>query len=829
MPADSMRASGLPWDTQGPAVPTRYWHELPDGRIQCDVCPRACKLHEGQQGLCFVRARQNNAVVLTSYGRSSGFCIDPIEKKPLNHYLPGTPILSFGTAGCNLACKFCLPPSSWIATGDGMRRIGDLFEACPDKIPLGEGRVAFPRGLEVWTRHAERAAVTKVFARPYAGELVSLRAACCPPILATPNHGVFAAHRNDLGKVLKVPAGDLTQDHFLVVPKRQASGTDVSIQSRRWLSHLDIKPHAPRRRRIDPVRLEQLLRMDGTSAQLGTALGYHPAYLRKLRADLARGVPVALESAREVSLTVRDGRVRFLGEKGDGVPQTIALTTDFAWLLGIFCAEGAITSHPDRPNSCLLSFCFGRHEQQLIARTARLLVETLQARPVIVPRRTTITVEVGQTSTARLLEALCGRGAHHKQVPPPILNAPAPVIRAFLEGYLAGDGHRTATHAVGLTVSERLALGLFELGLHLGLLPTFFEHTPAPTKVIEGRTVSQSTFYIVKYLRKRFDPGSDARAERSIWRETETSFLVPLRRIERVPYSGEVYNLEVHDPDHSYVAPFLAIANCQNWDISKSREVDKLADAASPEKLARVAKSLGCSSIAFTYNDPVVFHEYAIDTAQACHEVGLKAVSVTAGYQCEEPRREMYRWMDAANVDLKAFTENFYYKICGGHLQPVLDTLVYLKKETKTWFEITTLLIPGENDSEKEIEEETQWIMQHLGPDVPLHFTAFHPDWKMLDKEHTPPATLTRARAIGLKNGLHYVYTGNVHDAEGGTTKCQGCGAKLIVRDWYRLLEWQLTDDGRCRKCGAPCPGVFDGPPGDWGPKRRPVMLNAVA
>jgi len=373
MPA-ATRASGLPWDVRDSVVPTRYWHALPDGRIQCDVCPRACKLHEGQQGLCFVRARRNHQIVLTSYGRSSGFCIDPIEKKPLNHYLPGTPILSFGTAGCNLACK-----------------------------------------------------------------------------------------------------------------------------------------------------------------------------------------------------------------------------------------------------------------------------------------------------------------------------------------------------------------------------------------------------------------------------------------------------------------------NCQNWDISKSREIDTLADAASPEKLARVARALGCSGIAFTYNDPVVFHEYAIDTAEACHEVGLKAVAVTAGYQCAEARREMYRWMDAANVDLKAFTEQFYHKICAGHLRDVLDTLVYLKKETDVWFEITTLLIPGENDSDGEIAAETEWIMGHLGPDVPLHFTAFHPDWKMMDRPQTPAATLTRARAIAVKNGLRYVYTGNVHDPDGGTTTCHQCGAKLIVRDWYRILRWQLTDDGKCRRCGARCPGVFHGPPGDWGPKRRPVILSDVA
>jgi len=360
----------------------------------------------------------------------------------------------------------------------------------------------------------------------------------------------------------------------------------------------------------------------------------------------------------------------------------------------------------------------------------------------------------------------------------------------------------------------------------MDVLPTFFRHTPSPTKVIEGRVVSQRPFYIVKFLRKRLEPTPDDAPGHARAQGDGRSFLVPILRIDPVPYAGEVYNLEVDHPDHSYLAPFIAVANCQNWDISKSREVDKLADAASPEKLARAARDLGCGSIAFTYNDPVVFHEYAIDTAQACHELGLKAVSVTAGYQCAEPRREMYRWMDAANVDLKGFTEAFYYKVCGAHLQDVLDTLVYLKRETQVWFEITTLLIPGENDSDRELEEETQWIMQNLGPDVPLHFTAFHPDWKMLDKPPTPPATLTRARAIALRNGLRYVYTGNVHDAEGGTTKCHGCGGRLIVRDWYRLLEWRLTDDGRCRNCGAPCPGVFAGPPGTWGPRRRPVVLS---
>jgi pyruvate formate lyase activating enzyme len=270
----------------------------------------------------------------------------------------------------------------------------------------------------------------------------------------------------------------------------------------------------------------------------------------------------------------------------------------------------------------------------------------------------------------------------------------------------------------------------------------------------------------------------------------------------------------------------LACKFCQNWDMSKSREMDTLADRATPMMLAAAARRLGCASVAYTYNDPVIFMEYAIDVADACREQGIHSVAVTAGYMCTEPRAEFYRHMDAANVDLKAFTERFYRKICGGELAPVLETLEYLRKETRVWFEITTLLIPDENDSDAEIDSMTRWIADRLGPDVPLHFTAFHPDWKMMDKPHTPPATLTRARAIALGNGLTYVYTGNVHDPVGSSTYCPACRELLIERDWYQLGRWQLDAEGGCLRCGLRVPGVFAGPPGNWGARRQPVRLD---
>jgi pyruvate formate lyase activating enzyme len=271
----------------------------------------------------------------------------------------------------------------------------------------------------------------------------------------------------------------------------------------------------------------------------------------------------------------------------------------------------------------------------------------------------------------------------------------------------------------------------------------------------------------------------------------------------------------------------LACRFCQNWDISKSRETDTLADSASPGRIARAAVEHGCRSVAFTYNDPVVFMEYAIDVAAACRAAGVKTVAVTAGYVSPKPREELFAAMDAANVDLKAFTEDFYQKQCGAHLAPVLETLEYLVKETQVWVEITTLLIPGMNDSDAEIDAMTRWVAERLGPDVPHHFTAFHPDWKMLDVAGTPAVTLRRARGIARKNGLRYVYTGNVHDPEGQSTVCHACGTMLIERDGYEIGRWQIDSGGHCLTCGARCPGTFEESPGTWGARRLPVHLAA--
>ena len=247
---------------------------------------------------------------------------------------------------------------------------------------------------------------------------------------------------------------------------------------------------------------------------------------------------------------------------------------------------------------------------------------------------------------------------------------------------------------------------------------------------------------------------------------------------------------------------------CQNWSISKAKldEVNSL--TATPEDVVQLAKKYSTPSIAFTYNDPTIFGEYVIDISQIARLENIKTVMVTAGYIDKEARKEIYKFIDAANVDLKGFTERFYYKNTFSHLKDVLDTLFWLKHETNVWVEITTLLIPGENDSDEELKNECAWIVENLGKYVPLHFTAFHPDFKMLDNIPTPHSTLIRAKNIAESLGIKYCYVGNVNDKKNQSTYCSNCGSLLIERNWHSTKKINL-DENKCGKCKQVLPGIF--------------------
>lgn len=269
----------------------------------------------------------------------------------------------------------------------------------------------------------------------------------------------------------------------------------------------------------------------------------------------------------------------------------------------------------------------------------------------------------------------------------------------------------------------------------------------------------------------------------------------------------------------------LSCKFCQNWDMSKSREMDILQSPATPEAIASAAQNHGCSSVAFTYNDPVIFYEYAVDTAIACHQLGIKTIAVTAGYISGQARPGFFEHIDAANVDLKGFSESFYHDLCGGSLQPVLDTLEYLVNKTKVWTEITTLLIPGENDSLEEIDAITRWIANKLGTHIPLHFSAFHPDYRLTQRPATSHSSLKQAWNIARKNGIKHVYLGNVQDNAHSATYCSNCGKLLISRIGYTLDQWHLNAEGHCKYCDCVIPGVFEDQPGNWGNRYERIRI----
>ena len=264
---------------------------------------------------------------------------------------------------------------------------------------------------------------------------------------------------------------------------------------------------------------------------------------------------------------------------------------------------------------------------------------------------------------------------------------------------------------------------------------------------------------------------------------------------------------------------------CQNWDISKARELDRLTPMTAPRAVVQAAREAGCKSVAFTYNDPVIFAEYAVDCAFAAREAGVKSVAVTAGYIGEQARERFFRPMDAANVDLKAFSEDFYRRICFAELAPVLDTLRWLKQESRLWLEVTTLLIPGHNDTEAEIARLAEWFVEQLGPETPLHFSAFHPDFKLMNLPPTPPETLLRARRQAKAAGLRHVYTGNIQDAEGQASYCSACAQRVITRTGYRVDAFRLDESACCVGCGVALAGHFDPRPGRFGSRRLPITI----
>ncbi len=776
-------------------------------KVRCLACNHNCLLAEGKRGICGVRENQKGVLRCLVHSKVIAKHVDPIEKKPLYHFLPGTAVYSIGTIGCNFKCGFCFVPSTYIVSNDSTMTLDELFDNFVNYSNSKDHMIGSLSNFMTITHNGTKQNIVKVFKHHYNGEILIIKPYLSPAIECTPMHKLFVYNK---GKMVLVEARTLKLGDLLCIPKigaaEEAGNSFIDLEELIGKESFTVKNS----RILNLNGLKELIKLkrEGkTSRELGKLFQMHPVYIRKLTGIIAKkGISQELFE-REGKLLINDTNVRFTGEQGEGIPRYIPLDDELAELLGYFCAEGHISKISNRPNSFNLVFSFGLHEEHLVLRTKELLEKIFRVTPYTIKRRTTYTVECGKSSIGHFFMKLCGKRSKEKQVPQIISSSHRRVIYSFMKAFLNGDGCVLKNNISFNTVSQKLAMGLYYLILKLGYLPSFYIWNPPPKKSIERRIVNQSTLYYVKITAEKFREHflghhchiKNNNSERAIkFKETPTHWLVPISKINQKDHNGEVYNCEVQG-DHSYLANFVAVSNCQNWNISQQKEV--AGQDLSPEQVKQEAAAY--PSIAYTYNEPTVFLEYAQDIAKLTPE--KKHIFVTNGYFSSQALEEM-GFVSALNIDLKSFNPNFYKTVCGAELFPVLNNI---KKchELGKWVEVTTLLIPGENNSEEEIRNIAQFIAG-IDKEIPWHISAFHPDFKMLSKAPTAFSTLKKAYRIAKEEGLAYVYLGNVLNEQYSSTYCPACQKILIRRKGY-MVKVEGLQDGKCASCGYIIKGVW--------------------
>jgi len=746
----------------------------------CRACPRDCRVNrlEDKYSAC----KTGRYAVVSSHFPHFG------EEDCLRGW-NGSGTIFF--SHCNLRCIFCFHPDTLIPTDEGLRRIADIFERSDDE--RRDGRVRFINGdARVATREGTWAPVTKAFRHHFAGDLIRLKPYNCPPLLLTPNHEVFVVPKADLESMVKVPAGQLNGEHYLIVPKRTPAGKEIQLDLCELLSLDPQRFRKSAARRVPLGELDTLFAQTWTSYELAEVTGYHPAYVRKLRGEWRRGQLFPDDGWAENGIVKADGRIRFKTEGRPGIPARITLDEPLAWLFGIYCAEGHVTSQKNRPNSHRLYFSFGHHEVDMAHRVKHLLQGLFGVEAGLRWRRTTITVEVGKASLGLLFAKLCGKGSHEKQVPFFLNQATSDVVEAFLQGIAAGDGYDSRTHLVINTVSEKLAMGLFEIGVLLGMLPSYHKWHPAPTKVIEGRIVNQSPLHYVKF--PKINPKTGKRHSRRI--ETDDYFLVPIHKMERVPYEGPVFNIEVDDPDHSYLAPYVAVGNCQNYDISQAIKPGKedAPKGSPPEAIAGMMlelQEIGCHNVNFVTPEHVV--PQVLEAVAVAVEYGLKVPIIynTSAYDSMESLAFMDGIVDVYMPDFKywsAEASRTYMKaenypeaakaaIKEMHRQ-VGDLIFDADGLAQRGLLIRHLVMPGNLDETHAILE---WIATELGPNTYVNLMdQYYPAGKVSAVKYPEinrrldPEEFREAQHLAREVGLHRLDARQPHP-------------RLLRRSWTRF------------------------------------------
>jgi len=778
-------------------------------RVECFACGHRCIIFDGLPGVCRVRFNEGGKLYVP-WGYVGALNVDPIEKKPFFHAYPGARALSFGMLGCDLQCPYCLTYDARVATEQGMKRIGELFDTTPIRIDLPDGAsVAYPNGLSVYTHLGRPRPVRAIFRHPYQGQLLTIVPLLCPPITCTPEHEFLAIPKPKKGQPIPkptfLPAAKLTREHCLAIPKRYTFSRDITLEVPQWLQTV-VKPLSARKSDVRLRRRVMALTEKGwTSRQIGERLGKDASFIRHIRSKVRRGIWQTKPTYQRPAQLVEEGAwVRLPYERRPGLPKTLQLDTRFAALLGYYCAEGCVVRDEHRPNAATLIFSFGHHERNLAERVCQWLRELFGVNPSIVKMPTTLQVAVNKSSLALLFEALCGAKSREKRIPPFLFEAKRDIVDAFVQAYAQGDGTvRPDGRIVVSTVSAELAYGLAWLLLKLGYLPSLRAYRQTTHSTVLGRPVRQAPNIFMVIWR-------NDNHWRFVWQDDDY-YYVPIRQIVSQPFKGFVYNMQVDD-EHTYLAQFVATHNCQNWQISqvmRDSVATMLADFTpiTPEEFVKMALRYKAKVLTSTYNEPLITSEWAVALFREGKKFGLVGSYVSNGNATPEVLDYIRPFVDLYKIDLKSMQDKNYREL-GGKLETVLNTIRWAW-ERGFWVEVVTLVVPKFNDSEEELRDAARYIAS-VSPDIPWHVTAFHPDYLMTDRGATPVKTLIRAAEIGYEEGLKFVYAGNLPGMVGPyeNTYCPNCHALLIERYGFQVRRYRIVD-GKCPDCGEPIPGVW--------------------